>query len=104
MELEPQEALVEDRGREELVQRGAAGRPDGLLEVGLVQSTTKERARDHTSLRRRRPLGLNGVVVPNDEQDRARSERERDARRDGEPKDQARRLVPAGGGPRADSA
>ena len=91
-ERREQNALVEDAVREEVVELGAAGRVRAL-EVGRLQRLAQDGAREHARLRRRAALGLDGVEVADDEQDRRRGEREPDPGADGEAEDEPRRVA-----------
>ena len=80
------------RPAKRLVELGAAGCVRAL-EVGGLQRLAQHGAREHARLRGRAPLGLDGVEVADDEQDRGRGEREPDPGADGEAEDEARRIA-----------
>ena len=87
-----EDALVEDAAGEEGVELGAAGCVRAL-EVGCLERLAQHGAREHARLRGRAALGLDGVEVADDEQDRGRGEREPDPGADGEAEDEPRRIA-----------
>ena len=87
------EALVEDVRLEEAVEyRSALGR-QARFEVCAGERVSQHGAREHAHLGGGRALGLDGVVVADDHEDRCRRQRERDPGRDGEAEDEPRRCA-----------
>ena len=90
-------AFREHVRREELVERRATGLRDRCDEIRREEGFAENGAREHTCLGGCAPLGLNGVEVPDDEEDRRRRQRECNAGPDGEAEDEPGRVAVAVG-------